>query len=679
MRRTHAVGRSPSAMLAALAFLVAPALATAQAPTRSQSTPFALRAHTTFGAESACGRPVPLLVTVTNSADTVLRAQLVVELENRYVHVGARGATTTSLPVEVPAHGSREVAVTLGRQFGVDIALVVAGAVAASTRLECSEQPVVVLLDEAPALETLLEQVTLPRRSADTIAVSPATRDPVSGDRIFPEDAQGWSMATAVVGSVEAFDALTEAQRRDVGRSVVLGGTLVLMTDREAERGTAFIDGLWGPIERDDASLPAHPLLPSATIRGLRCPPGTELWFGCGTPVGDGLAYLVAFDGSRRPFADDPVVAHLLAVLLDTGQTHAESVWFPATPMTFAALDPNHVSLRWLPLLCAVLGFYVLAVGPLSFMWARRRGRPLLVLVTTPAFAALMFAVTVSTGVFEKGLRHRRAAAQLDVVDVGGELVVRRALDAYFFAHPDTLAVQREPASLPSIVPDARGTLEQTSEGWRFGNVSVGTWQSRLVEHTELIELGGRFRTTTGRLEDGAILTNDTPLRLESAVLVRRREIAPLGALAPGSSVTLPVDDGTWEMGPTALATALGYTDGDLAVATAIAIDLQPLTDGGGTMIVARVVADVPPIGAFALERSVRVVVILERNVEVSTPDPSAFENVLGRERSFGRVFSEPWEPPTTTEDEDPSLQENEGAEPPSTEAPPTGDEGGAP
>lgn len=152
--------------------------------------------------------------------------------------------------------------------------------------------------------------------------------------------------------------------------------------------------------------------------------------YGATAAFGTGQVHLLAFDPTVAPGTDDSWV---LARVIDMVQT----AWDRQAPRAFPtgsgdrrylysrtdevrrALDPNENFRPALGFAAVLLVIYSIVVGPVTFLRAQKRGKPLSPLKWAPLWSAAAFASIVVVGLAVKGLRGRSRRISLTEVGAG--------------------------------------------------------------------------------------------------------------------------------------------------------------------------------------------------------------------------------------------------------------------
>ena len=180
--------------------------------------------------------------------------------------------------------------------------------------------------------------------------------------------------------------------------------------------------------------------------------------YGASAEYGRGEVHLLAFDPTESPAVDDVWVQSRMIDLVDHAWDHRAAVVFPAgsnprnatiayygsgpgrTDEVRRALDPNENFRPALGFAAIVLLLYSVLVGPVNFLRAKNRGKPLRPLLLAPVFSLAAFASIVVVGLGIKGWRGR--TRHLSLVETGSGST-RAAITRFrgFYTSRDLLAL----------------------------------------------------------------------------------------------------------------------------------------------------------------------------------------------------------------------------------------------
>jgi hypothetical protein len=161
------------------------------------------------------------------------------------------------------------------------------------------------------------------------------------------------------------------------------------------------------------------------------------------------------------------------------------------------ALDPNENFRPALGIATILLALYSIVAGPLVFMRAQRRGRPLEPLVWAPVASATCFALIVLVGLAGKGWSGRARHLSLVEARAGASRGSVRRFRGFFSSHTRTMRVRAsEPDSVLDLVTTS--SREQTDVVFRLDdsgasleNLTSLPWQTVVVSEDGFSDLGG--------------------------------------------------------------------------------------------------------------------------------------------------------------------------------------------
>jgi hypothetical protein len=254
--------------------------------------------------------------------------------------------------------------------------------------------------------------------------------------------------------------------------------------------------------------------------------------FGATAPYGLGQVHLLAFDPTTSPALEDGWAHGRVLDLLADAWDRRALVAFPVGSgnggavdayKVHQALDPNENFRPALGIAAILLVLYAVAVGPLNFFRARKRGRPLDPLVWAPIASATCFAALVVVGLAGKGWSGR--ARRLSLVEAGAGMsrgTVRR-FRGFFSSQTRNLRVR---ASDPGDVLDVMATdahdpgdpvLRLDKDGASLENLTSLPWQTVVVSEDGFDELGDGI--AVHRKPDGSLtIANHTGKLLRNVV-----------------------------------------------------------------------------------------------------------------------------------------------------------------
>ncbi|WP_394828416.1 hypothetical protein [Pendulispora albinea] len=250
---------------------------------------------------------------------------------------------------------------------------------------------------------------------------------------------------------------------------------------------------------------------PSPTVRGkLQGYAGGNLVpsaFGASAAYGSGEVHLLPFDPSEPPMLDDPWVQGRMVDLMEHAwDRRAINVIAHGggeqTDMNFdgvrRALDPNENFRPALGVAAILLVLYSIVAGPLTFLRASRKGKPLAPLLWAPVFSLATFLIIVLVGFAVKGWSGR--ARHLSLVEAGAG-VPRGAIRRYrgfFTSESRALSIASTEASSLLSVASAdsmssqdKSALSVDRNGVSLEDINALPWQTIVVLEDGLYDFKG--------------------------------------------------------------------------------------------------------------------------------------------------------------------------------------------
>jgi hypothetical protein len=398
--------------------------------------------------------------------------------------------------VETHVHMDKSLTVVLPvdptQLYGGDFAVVVRdhrGEELGRARVNAGSRdtPVVVAMlgDAETALVTELGQARIDHRAPyggmEVKSVTISHPPIVEGRTRPPEHVYGYQEATLVLASDKEISALTPAARAALVSWVKLGGRLALVDTHTA--ALADIPHKAGPSSLGAGRVltlsPNEPhasfLQLSEEVRAALESPRT------GVLASSGRGY--ELDSMRR------------------------------------ALDPNEHFRPALGAAALLLVIYAIVVGPVLYRRARRRQKPLEVLVTIPVASVVAFGLILGIGLLSKGIHGRSRRLTFVELGNGEEAGPSRIYRAFYSTHSTTVDIEpATPFSLPRLAiasSNSRGdhgeTLLLTGDKSVLRNVTLPPWQSVLTSDEAATSFGG------GITVSDELVRNDTPRALRDA------------------------------------------------------------------------------------------------------------------------------------------------------------------
>jgi hypothetical protein len=130
--------------------------------------------------------------------------------------------------------------------------------------------------------------------------------------------------------------------------------------------------------------------------------------------------------------------------------------------------------------LTIAITFAVIA-GPLNLLWVRRRGKPWLLLVSTPLISLATCVLLITVGLLADGLARRRSAVQLTLIDVAAQRAVSFTGMTWFCGiAPGAIRLDPEDRLLPNDEEDWqqgwRRSRPALTLDWRGGQTADAAW-----------------------------------------------------------------------------------------------------------------------------------------------------------------------------------------------------------
>ncbi|MDB4995499.1 MAG: uncharacterized protein JWM74_2931 [Myxococcaceae bacterium] len=228
--------------------------------------------------------------------------------------------------------------------------------------------------------------------------------------------------------------------------------------------------------------------------------------FGASAPYGSGEVHLLAFDPTIAPMLDDPWVHSRVVDLIthawDRRATHVVAQgggerYMARFDEIRRALDPNENFRPALGVAAILLVLYSIMAGPVTFMRAAKRGKPLSPLKWVPIWSAAAFAAIVLVGLAGKGWKGR--ARHLAIVESGAGVSrgsIRRfrgfftsETRALSIASTDSTSVMNV-ATTDSLVHD-QSALRIDRNGSTLEDITSLPWQTIVVREEGFFDMKG--------------------------------------------------------------------------------------------------------------------------------------------------------------------------------------------
>lgn len=255
--------------------------------------------------------------------------------------------------------------------------------------------------------------------------------------------------------------------------------------------------------------------------------------FGASAPYGLGQVHLLGFDPTTSPALEDGWMhARMLDLVADAWDRKA-LVAFPQgagddrTSSVFQvqrALDPNQNFRPALGIAAVLLVLYSIIAGPLTFLRARSKGRPLDPYVRAPVASAVCFGAVVLVGLAGKGWGGR--ARHLGLVEAGAGMSRGTAhrFRGLFASQSKAMHVRGlERLGVLDVLandsPDKRApVLAIDKEGTTLEELSSLPWQTVVVSEDGFADIGAGIAVHT-RPDGSVAVTNRTGRKLVDVVV----------------------------------------------------------------------------------------------------------------------------------------------------------------
>ena len=413
------------------------------------------------------------------------------------------------------------------------------------------------------------------------LTVGVPTFDRTTGDPILPDRAAGYSAATAVLIHTDVLARLEASTAEALMNWVVAGGTLALVPARADDLRGPLVTALVGgtvtpaptppvlltlptrtrpadpglfPANPEEPEEPAAPLhfVPIRTTEPLgRAAPGPSpairsrlhgytggnlvpSVYGASAAYGTGEVHLLAFDPTEAPMLDDAWVQGRLIDLLEHawdrrainvvahGGGEYESMNFDSVRR---ALDPNENFRLALGVAAILLVLYSIVCGPLLFLRAARKGKPLAPLVWAPVLSLVTFLAIVAVGFLVKGWHGR--ARHLAIVETGAGVsrgAIRR-FRGFFTSESRALSIASSDAASVLSVASAdssssqeRSALSVDRNGVTLEDINALPWQTIVVQEDGFLDFKGGVSIVAAK--DGSLDVSNHTGRLLKNLLV---------------------------------------------------------------------------------------------------------------------------------------------------------------
>ncbi|WP_394850702.1 hypothetical protein LZC95_25000 [Pendulispora brunnea] len=414
------------------------------------------------------------------------------------------------------------------------------------------------------------------------LTVGVPTFDRATGDPILPDRAAGYAAATAVLIHTDVLARMEDSAAEALMNWVISGGTLALVParadDLRGPRVTALVGGTAAPAPpppvllslptrtrpTDPGLFPTNPVEPDddppaplhfvpirTTEPSGRAAPGPSpairsrlqgyaggnlapSVYGASAAYGTGEVHLLAFDPTEAPMLDDAWAQGRLIDLLEHawdrrainvvahGGGEYDSMNFDGVRR---ALDPNENFRLALGVAAILLVLYSIVCGPLVFLRAARKGKPLAPLVWAPIFSLVTFFTIVAVGFLVKGWHGR--ARHLAIVETGAGVsrgAIRR-FRGFFTSESRALSVGSSDAASVLSVASAdssssqeRSALSVDRNGVTLEDINALPWQTIVVQEDGFHDFKGGVSIIAAK--DGSLDVSNHTGRILKNVLV---------------------------------------------------------------------------------------------------------------------------------------------------------------
>ncbi len=266
--------------------------------------------------------------------------------------------------------------------------------------------------------------------------------------------------------------------------------------------------------------------------------------YGASAGYGRGVVHLLAFDPSESPAVDDVWVQSRIVDLVSHAWDRRASIAFPpgmnARNATYAyygagpgrtdgvrrALDPNENFRPALGFAALLLVLYSILVGPVNFLRAKNRGKPLRPLLLAPIFSAAAFGAIVVVGLGVKGWRGRTRHLAFAETGSGSTRASITRFRGFYTSETRALSITAsdrtsvlDVLSSDSIMDD-KAMVRVDRDGFSLENITSLPWQTLVVRENGFVDLkGGITITPTTGTPSAAEVKNDTGSTLLDALV----------------------------------------------------------------------------------------------------------------------------------------------------------------
>jgi hypothetical protein len=266
--------------------------------------------------------------------------------------------------------------------------------------------------------------------------------------------------------------------------------------------------------------------------------------YGSTATYGRGQVHLLAFDPTESPMVDDVWVQSRMVDMMNKAWDRRASIVFPAganprnavaayygygagkTDDVRRALDPNENFRPALGFAAILLVLYSIFVGPVNFLRAKNRGKPLRPLFLAPIFSAAAFGAIVLVGLGVKGWRGRTRHLAFAETGSGNVRASITRFRGFYTSETRSLSITAsdrtsvlDVLSSDSIMDD-KALVRVDRDGFSLENITSLPWQTLVVRENGFIDLkGGVTITTTPGSPAVTEVKNDTGSSLLDALV----------------------------------------------------------------------------------------------------------------------------------------------------------------
>jgi hypothetical protein len=258
--------------------------------------------------------------------------------------------------------------------------------------------------------------------------------------------------------------------------------------------------------------------------------------YGSTASYGLGEVHILPFDPTVPPALDDPWVHGRIADMVNHAwdrrapvalQPSAGPGLMPRKDDVRRALDPNENFRPALGFAAIVLALYSIFVGPVIFLRARRKERPLMPLTWAPLLSVAAFGSIVLAGLAVKGWRGR--SRQIAIVETGAGFTrgAARRYRGFFTSETRTLRINAtDSASVIDVVhfgsPLAQdSSLSVDRDGLSLDKITALPWQTLVVREDGFVDLKGPIAVRRNDIGTtvNATVTNHTGKKLTDVIV----------------------------------------------------------------------------------------------------------------------------------------------------------------